>query len=478
MRLQTLANSKLLLVCTNFLLLSRADNCLAQTPAFTWSEKFTTKGHFRFAGSVGSNMYAIQNHGNKEVMVRHFGPGLKESRDRRIQFGTSDNPGIFLTSFVADTGLVNIQCVFDKKKDSLIISTASSTLSSMKAGSTSFAQAFYAEDRSKLLICNFYYNRKTKHTERDFIVLATSTAKVLYEGTFSINTIEETAGEIMVDNQGNTYFGSTSYQRIGSKLSGKTHPVQQVTIFAPDGRSMVWRVDFPGRYIPGVDIIQEDNNTVYIAGFVYDEAIRATRITDADLFLYRLDPLKLAFRDSLYTTVKGLYPEGKLKEDDRLTYTIRHIYEKTSGGVVVIAEQYKQITNQYGSREMYNDIACIPINAAQNVGSIVRIPKLQFDFDNPSFLSTFINDKVFLLYNDLQENLAVSGEMVKNVANKKEKNGLFLVTIGSDNQYKKELLYGYETGQPMPVLQAGYVMDKGKIFLCSDEQVGIVQFMN
>ncbi|MBL7758045.1 MAG: hypothetical protein JNL59_11630, partial [Chitinophagaceae bacterium] len=75
-------------------------------------------------------------------------------------------------------------------------------------------------------------------------------------------------------------------------------------------------------------------------------------------------------------------------------------------------------------------------------------------------------------------NLHSTGESVQYVANKKDKNGLFLVTIGQDFRYKKELLYGYDSGQPMPVLKTGYAIDNRRILLCSDEQVGLLKFMD
>lgn len=466
-----------LLPCT-FLLFVFTDRCLAQTPRFNWSEKFSTKGEFRFVGFKDSSVYSVQHRGKNDPVLRSFTPGLKLKEETILSFSGDEDPDNYLLSFVSDTGLVHVSYLHDKKRDSMFILTGGIRFFSMKAGSTSFVQAFYSADRSKLLICNFYYHRKTRNADRDFIVLSTATGALLYSGTFSYNYILETPESIDLDNLGNAYFGYATYQHTGSKLSGKSLAIHHIKLFSPRGTDTVFTFSFPGKYIPGMDVIQYNNNSTYIAGLAYDDDVKASRTSSADLFLYRIDPVRLLYTDSVYTTVHGLYPEGKLKEDDRLPYTIRHIYEKTTGELIVVTEQYQQIINQYATKEKYNDIACIQIKTDHCFGSLVRIPKLQSDLDNPSILGTFIDDKVFLLYNDLQENLSATSEAVKYVAHKKDKNGLFLITIGEDLTYKKELLYGYDAGQPIPVLRTGYAIDSRTIFLCSDEQVGLLKFLN
>lgn len=466
-----------LLLCT-FLLLVFTERCLAQIPRFTWSEKFNTKGDFRFVGFKDSSVYAVQHRGKNDAVLRSFTHGLKLKDETILSFANVEAPANYLLSFISDTGLVHVSYMHDKKKDSLFILTGGIRFFSMKAGSTSFVQAFYSADRSKLLICNFYYHRKSRNADRDFIVLSTATGALIYSGTFSYNYILETPESIDLDNLGNAYFGYATYQHTGSKLSGKSHAIHHIKLFSPRGTDTVFTFFFPGKYIPGIDVIQYNNNSTYIAGLAYDGDVKASRTSSADLFLYRIDPVRLFYTDSVYTTVHGLYPEGKLKQDDRLPYTIRHIYEKTTGELIVVTEQYQQIISQYATKEKFHDIACIRLNKDKGSGSAVRIPKLQFDLDNPSILGTMIHDKVFLLYNDLQENLSATGETVKYVANKKDKNGLFLITIGEDLTYKKELLYGYDAGQPMPVLLTGYAIDNGRIFLCSDEQVGLLKFVN
>lgn len=460
------------------LLVVIAPVCPAQKPVFSWSEKFTTKGDFRFAGYRDSNFYAFQSRGNKEAVVRSFSQGLLVKEERILSFATGENPANYLLSFISDTGLVHVSYLHDKRKDSMFIYNGSRCISSMKASSTSFVQAFYSADRSKLLICNFYIHRKSKNADRDFIVLSTASGQSIYSGTFSYNYIQQTPESIDIDNLGNAYFGTTSYQQRGSKLSGKSDAIHHLQLFSPRGTGAAFTFHFPGKYIPGIDVVQGNNNRIYIAGLAYDGDVKASRTSSADLFLYRIDPVQSVYADSAYLTIQGLYPEGKLKADDRLPYSFRYIYENTSGELVLLAEQYQQTISQYMTKERYHDIACIRLQRDRSFGSLARIPKLQFDFDNPSVVGTFIDDQVFLLYNDLQENLEATGESLKFVANKKEKNGLFLVTIGPEGQMKKELLYGYDTDNPMPLILYSSILNDRTIFFCADEQVGIVKFLS
>lgn len=466
---------------TLLLIFSFSYRVSAQQPTFNWSQPFTSKGNFKFAGLIDSQLVVIQSRAGKEVVLRRFSPSLAVTTETVQTFASPETTASYLISFVSDSGIVHTLYQYDRKKDLMTISTDRAgriqVLATMKAIPQSFVYAIFSADRSKLLVCNFYYHNKTNMVEREFIVLSSSTGQVLYSGVFSLNFRKATSGAITVDNLGNAYFGSTTYRQAGSKLSAKSIAIQHITVFSANGRSVAFSFEYSGRYVPGVDIIQEKNNAIYIAGLAYDEEVKTTRISTADLFLYRFDPVRLIYIDSVYATVNGLYPEGKLRKDDRLPYTIRDIYEKTTGELVVIAEQYQQIRTQYSTSEKYHDIACIQLGKDQGSGSIVRIPKFQFDTDNPSILTTFIHDTVYLFYNDLQENLHAAGESTQYVSNKKERNGLFLVTIGKDFQYKKELLYGYDSGQPMPVLQAATPIDNQRIFLCSDEQVGVLKFM-
>jgi hypothetical protein len=459
-----------------FLLLI-AHLCTAQLPIFIWSEHFDTKGDFRFAGTRDSSLYACQNKENKEVVVRDFTPGMKLRKQSSLSYGGNDNPGHFLISFISDTGLVHISYLQDKKKDSIFILKGGRTISSMKAGSTSFVQAFYSADRSKLLICNFYLHRKTKIADRDFIVVSTVSGQPVYSGSFSYNYVLVTPESIAIDNFGNAYFGSASYERTGGTFSAKSKAIHHLQRFTPEGASQWFTFNFPGRYIPGIDLVQDTHNYLYIAGFAYNEEVKASRTSEADLFVYRIDPVQPVYTDSIYIAVSGLYPEGKLKADDRLGYSIRDLFTNSTGGFVMVAEQYQQTIGQYSNSEKYNDIVCIRLDKDRRSVSVARIPKMQFGFDNPSIVSTMIHDTVYILYNDLKENLEATGETLKLVANKKEKNGLFLVTIGPDNKVKKELLYGYASGQPMPVILSSYLINDRTLFLCAEKQVGVVKFL-
>lgn len=58
----------------------------------------------------------------------------------------------------------------------------------------------------------------------------------------------------------------------------------------------------------------------------------------------------------------------------------------------------------------YNDIACIRLKEDFTIDTVFRIPKLQFGGDNASFLCSYLNDTLYILYSDHQNNLNVTGD--------------------------------------------------------------------
>ncbi|MBL7757331.1 MAG: hypothetical protein JNL59_08055, partial [Chitinophagaceae bacterium] len=112
----------------------------------------------------------IQNRTDKEVVVRSFSPALAATAETVLPFAGPEPPASYLISFVSDSGLVHTRYQYDRKKDLMTISTDRSgkiqVLAAMKAIPQSFVYAVFSANRSKLLICNFYYHRKTNTVER------------------------------------------------------------------------------------------------------------------------------------------------------------------------------------------------------------------------------------------------------------------------------------------------------------------------
>lgn len=470
-----------------FILLLLFNQSFAQTLTFKWADKVITEGDFHFCGRADSIMYTVQKKNNKTVYIRSYKPGLDLKNETTVAFDNAASPSSHLLSFVSGTGLTHLQYFFSKKDDQFRVSTSSwdpalnhpaglADLLTMKANSYTMLQAYFSGDRSKLLLHNSYFQRKTAMIDQEFAVLDVATGKVLFKGICSYSFERESPGTVSVDNDGNAYFGLTEYIRTGSKLSGKRKTREKLFVFLKEGTKKEYSFSYEGRYMQGIEVIQGEDNIVYVAGFSYGEGTKETSLSEAGLFIGQFSKDRLSLGDSAVITVKGLFPEKKLDEDDRIPYTVRNIYKKTTGGFVVVAEQYQSIVGQYSNTHKFNDIACIQLKNDLSFESATRIPKRQFGADNPSIICNFLNDRLYILYNDRQENLNATDEDIQYPANNKEKNGLFLLTIEPGGQQKKELIYGYDTGKPIPVIAHCYVMDNRTVFLSSGEQAGVLTF--
>lgn len=461
----------------------------AQDLTFNWSDSVITKGDIRFSGIHESNIYAVQSKDNKIAYTRRYNSKLQLLNETINEFLTTTEPYSYLISFVSDSHLVHIKYFFSKKEDvfKLVKTTEAfglngisddSALLNMKANRYSFIEGYYSSDRSKLLLCNYYSNVKTITEYREFAVIDAKSGNLIHKGVFSFNYIVEQLQDISVDNKGNVYFPTIESKREGNRLTGKVKTKGKLTSFLTSGEKKEFDFSYPGSHFTGLNVIQGEGNYVYIAGITFDEDTRATRLSGGRMFIKLFNCDKSQSTDSAYIHIPNLFPAKRLSEDDRIPYTIRNIYKRNSGGYVIVAEQYQIIAGQYGVKKKYNDIACIRLKEDFTIDTVFRIPKLQFGSDNASVLCNYLNDTLYILYSDHQNNLSATVDNLKYPANNNDKNGLFLVTIDSIGNYKKEMLYGYNTGQPMPILQYCVPIDNRTFFLSAVDRIGILKFTN
>ncbi len=64
----------------------------AQQPTFNWSQPFTSKGNFRFAGVIDSQLVVIQCRARKEVVIRRFSPSLAVTTETVQTFASPETP--------------------------------------------------------------------------------------------------------------------------------------------------------------------------------------------------------------------------------------------------------------------------------------------------------------------------------------------------------------------------------------------------
>lgn len=211
----------------------------------------------------------------------------------------------------------------------------------MKANRYSFLEGYYSSDRSKLLLCNYYSNVKTLTEYREFAVIDAKSGNLIHKGVFSFNYILEQLQDIIVDNKGNAYFPTIESKREGNRLTGKVKTKGKLTSFLTSSEKKEFEFSYSGSYFTGINVIQGEGNYVYISGIIFGEDTRATRLTDGRMFVTLFNYDKLQTTDSTFVTIPDLFPAKRLSEDDRIPYTIRHVYKKIPEVILLLLSNTK-----------------------------------------------------------------------------------------------------------------------------------------
>jgi hypothetical protein len=451
----------------------------AQNLSFKWSEKVPPKGILNYCGTAVNQIFTSQTQGTEMILLRRFDSSMQLKEEDTLMLTNKNEE--YLTSFVTNSHFVYVTAQKASKKQTNILLSknslqnlsqpATSVAADLKDGYRGMVMFYYSHDKSKLLITNFSFKAATQTTKRDFVVINTASGTIHFSGSASIQGAGEQIG---VTNEGTVWLSALQVYSLKNRLVEKPKTQQKIIFVTPDTKEKEFTIRFDSKYTPGFDFIQNNAGELYITGFAYDNNSKATRLSNSELFMYKVDSEQGTVTDSSFINFTGLYPENKLNLEDRLPYTIKHLYKRNDGGYTVLAEQYQFIMGQYSNSQKYNDIACIQLSKDFTFESVLRIPKLQYGTDNPSFLSTVIGDTVYLIYNDLTENLNADGDKLSYPSNKQNKNGLFLISIDKKVKYKKQLLYDYSSGDPIPQILSSFVLNKHSILLSADGQIGTV----
>lgn len=341
----------------------------------------------------------------------------------------------------------------------------------LKDGYRSLVYAYLSPDHSHLLVTNFSIKVSTQTITRDFVLINTRTGSVVSTGTTSIEGGNESIG---VTNTGLIWTSAIQNQSKYNKLLAKVKSQYKVIFTKPDNTTTEYVLRWDNKYTPGIDIIDGDGTTAYLTGFAYENDAKLNTGKGNELYVYTLNTETGLITDSAFTMLNGLYPPNRLKEEDRLPYTVRGIHKKADGSYALLAEQYQLITGQYGVTQKYNDIASVQLQKDFTVSSLTRLPKMQYGSDNPSCLAVFTGDTIDLFYNDLKENDNAPEDKLAYPSNKSIKNALFHIRIDAANKPTKQILYDYANGEPVPVIK-GSIVEKGEVVLMAEGMMGVMK---
>ena len=201
------------------------------------------------------------------------------------------------------------------------------------------------------------------------------------------------------------------------------------------------------------------------------------------LFLFEYNTEKSELVKKMETGVPAhlLFDTAKNKAEDLIPYAIRQVYPLEQGGFQLVCEQYQSTRMISGANSNYYfkfyDIAVIETGGTGQTENVWKFPKRQMGGPEASVISTRVNNRLHLLYADLLENQHLaSGEKPALPSGKDEKNGLFIATIAGGKLERKEILYAFREGQPVPQILRSTVIAPGKVLLMAKEGFGVLKF--
>ncbi len=307
--------------------------------------------------------------------------------------------------------------------------------------------------------------------------------------------------EAFVDNNGRPYMLLRNYRLKKDREPGQAEQYSVWVKLEKGKEPKVFPLDYANLQLAGVDVLPAPDNGFYLAGFAYpfegepkhliprdvvtssmDIRNNNKEVLATQLFLFEYDTEKAEMVKKMETGVPAhlLFDTASNKAEDLIPYAIRQVYPLEKGGFQLVCEQYQSTRMISGTNSNYYfkfyDIAIIETNAGQLPQNVWRFPKRQIGGAEASVLSTRINNRLHILYADLLENLnLLPGKKPEMAAGKNEKNGLFVATIKASKLERKEILYPYQEGQPIPQVLRSTVIAPGEIMLMAKDRFGILK---
>lgn len=279
-------------------------------------------------------------------------------------------------------------------------------------------------------------------------------------------------GSVKIDNNGDIYIlgivisegnekkSDITNQTMVRILSNKGTETHVLELNTKQVKIAQWVMDF--------DIAEN----LVVAGFCY---INGNEKSTA-VFSIGIDTKNLEVSDiNIYNFTSEFYEAIDPVKNYKMRITLNDLVKNDNGGMVLLAEEYTLATVDYNSMHYHHTIIAIGIDDNYAISWANAIPKKQFTI-LPEFTgyNYFVSgDKLFLLYNDNNENLqAKKFSELKDYAERKSV--IMLVTIEKDGKWKKEFLPSdINTTLLMPNM-SGQADNKTYIFFEKDGKKNVV----
>uniref|UniRef100_UPI00404B6ADD hypothetical protein n=1 Tax=Flavobacterium sp. TaxID=239 RepID=UPI00404B6ADD len=475
----------------------------AQDVELIWSEEIPTKARsLTILGSNGSQFYTTHVDNDDQLKGRIFDRFMKLSNEKPINFNFDDDDKYnYDGAYFLNNSILHFILLQKSKKESYFFGASTdfqlNTSENVKVLSEvqdqkveKFGLRSISPDSTKVLT---YYELKTKKKEPSILIYKVFDAQlkeVLNEGAASlpIKSKNYYTEEIRVDNFGNVFVMAVVTKEKKEREKGMSNYFYKLIVFAKDKTVKEFDFEYPDNDISYVDIIAGENNTFFCTGFLNEISRGKKALVSNKMFFTAIDCNTLTLTDSKLLEVPGLYPDKIRKTEDYVPYKIRNIFKKKDGGYAIVAEQYKLVISSYTTSNgvihtsyyyYYCDFVCVHVDSKYDVTSVTRIPKYQLNAENPSIISTFFNDQVYIVYEDEAKNLTANSDKElkrssSTVFSSSKNNSLFLVRIDANGEMEKNIIYDYKDTKIKPNIQRSKEVKPGQILLNAFNRLGLL----
>lgn len=334
-----------------------------------------------------------------------------------------------------------------------------------------------SSDKSKLIVYKSIFSSKTFRNDYEYVVLDVATLNEISQGIFSSDSKTEKVDKLVLDNLGQVHLVLQKYKSKNEQKKDEMKFDYVIRIFSNSNFKKEIKIEIPNYQVLTYDYLQGEDHHYYITGFAYSlPDDRKEKFTNK-MYLSTIDCKNLEVSNFMVQELATIYPNRKLMGDEAVPYTIKSVHKSKDGGFSIIGEQVLStynISTAATSFSNYN-IACIKLSKDFQMEYLTTIPKIQVGVNYFSFISTYFNEKIYILFNDNQENSnKYNYEDLKWMSNNQSKTGLFLATVSQDGTYKKEMILDYtnEKEKVNPILSK--VISPNKILLNHVTKIGIL----
>lgn len=471
----------------------------SQQITLKWAEKIPTRGNISILGGKNEKFYTTHRGKENQLIGRIYDKNMKMVEEKNIDFNLAQKKYFYQGAYFVDGKMMHFirDNVRKRGAASIYVGFSDSKLNTSpkmlvfdeteeNKKTLNFGLRSISPDSTKVLSYHEIRGRKREPNKLVYRVYNSSISEVINKGIVSIpiKSKNYNTALVKVDNFGNVYLLARINKERKERKKGMSKYYFKLIVFGKDEKIKEFDFDYPDNNISFFDMIPSEDNKFFCAGFLNNLRGGKKRIMSDEMFFTKLDCKTISLEDSEKIEIEGLYPE-KARNKDLMPYKIREIYQKKDGGFSVVAEQFQLVvvTDRYGNVRYtyyYGDIACVQTDKKMKVLSVTKVPKYQKNAKNPSIISTFKNDRTYIVYEDVESNINSTTDKdtkksTGSIFRSRNKNALFILTVDENGKPKKDIIYKYKDSRIKPYILGSVSLKNGKILLSGNDQLGLIE---